>query len=79
MFSTSELQQSDIEFCQQMIKISQIRIEKYKKRLEIEPDNKFYINKIKKEEANIKRKEYVIERIQKNMIHNNERQNDTNS
>lgn len=78
MFSVNELQQSDIEFCQQMIKISKIRIEKYKKRLELEPDNKFFINKIKKEEANIKRKEYVIDKIQKNMIYNNERQDDTN-
>lgn len=78
MFSVNELQQSDIEFCKQMIEISKIRIEKYKKRLELEPGNKFYINKIIKEEKNIKRKEYVIDRIQKNMIYNNEGQNDTN-
>lgn len=70
MFSTEELQISDIEFYKQMIEISKIRIEKYKKRLDIEPCNKFYMNKIIKEENNIKRKEYMIDRIQKNMIHN---------
>lgn len=60
--NNEELLQSDINFYQSLIKISEIRIEKYKKRLELEPDNRFYIAKIKKEQSNIKRKEYKIKR-----------------
>lgn len=77
--TTIELLQSDIKMYKQMIEISKIRIENYKKRLDLEPYNKFYISKIKKEESNIKRKEFLIDRIQKNIIYNNEEQNDTSN
>lgn len=62
MFSNEDLNKSDIEFFKHMIEIHTIRLNRWKNKLNQEPDNKFYKQKIRQEENYIKKQIYKIEK-----------------